>query len=272
MFSRIMLIFFPVLLCSQPQQISFTFLPEQKLIPIFPADTRSHRISINKLFENNELVGSMGGRFPIENIEWNTMRGQFSIASTMYAQLKMPSRKAQIINHDYFVDITFDIQFNEQHAIRFARGHTSQHMSDDALLVLGYPISSVVDYVRDYYQLGYIHHNNMIRGYLYFFANYNFVFKINTIIRDPLLFQAGGEVLRTSLANSLIGYIGFDLKVSQVFNYAASQNYQIGIELTKNNALRKIRLAYNYQTGLDERGQFFTNRIYWNTIGAYFEL
>jgi len=107
-----------------------------------------------------------------------------------------------LLNVDFFVDLLFDLRLNENYAIRAGAGHTSQHLSDDALKKFG-NLSSI-NYVRDYYQLFLIrsfpqHHLTLYGGVYYnhnFKTTQNGIGKNDSAIYDKSgtpLFQAGFE-------------------------------------------------------------------------------
>jgi hypothetical protein len=43
----------------------WTILPESHIVPLFTADSRAHRLSIQKPISDNGYIASMGGIFPI---------------------------------------------------------------------------------------------------------------------------------------------------------------------------------------------------------------
>ena len=58
-----------------------TFLPKQKYVSAFTANGNEHRISYNKLLNRNSLIGSMGGIFPMANIQFKGLDAHVSSAS-----------------------------------------------------------------------------------------------------------------------------------------------------------------------------------------------
>ncbi|MDD8017664.1 MAG: DUF1207 domain-containing protein [Bacteroidota bacterium] len=262
------LIFFSTVF-AQEKSFSISLLPEKKLYPYYGADMRAHRIAFSKLFKNNEVIGGLGGLFHVANISYGNYEGQFSVATTLYTQLKVPYRQTQVINHDFFVDLLFDIELNPASVVRLGMGHTSQHLSDDAFEVLGFTKS--VDYVRDYYRLGYVYRTDLIKGFVYTDLNYIYNFKINEKILQPWMIQLGTEALNTPISEHLTAYVGVDIKMLQILNFASSQTYQLGIKYRNEHSDRTMRFALNYQAGKDERGQFYLQNSNWLTVGMYFE-
>lgn len=263
------LVIFLSILHSQENTISISFLPEKKIYPYYAADMRAHRIALSKLIENNEINGGLGGLFSIANILYGEYRSQFSIGATVYTQLKVPSRKTQVINHDFFVDLVYDVELNTSSVIRLGMGHTSQHLSDDAFEILGFKKS--VDFVRDFYRFGYTYRSDFIKGFVYSDFQYTYNFKIDGKVLQPWLVQLGTEALDTRVSEHLTAYVGFDMKMLQVLNFASSQTYQIGIKYQNEHSDRTMRFAVNYQAGKDERGQFYDHQSNWTTVGLYLE-
>ncbi len=263
-----LLSFFPFLLHAEFPEISFSFLPQKHLVPLFPANSTEHRITLTKILEMSNYTGGMGGNLPIVDISSPYLNGQFSVAGTFYAHLKKIGRHVQVITGDFFVDFMLDVAINENLSLRFGVGHTSQHFVDDAFEILGYQNS--LNYVRDYVKFFGIQKIPLIRGFVYGGFYYNYLFVITHKVDNRWIFQIGSEMFNVPITPLLTFYTGFDIKFRGELNFATSQNYQVGIKLGDGNS-NTVRFAYNYRTGLEERGQFYNQYVRWNTLGIYFD-
>ena len=261
--------------CSE-DKVEFSFLPLRHLMPVWTANSTAHRISASKIIENNNYIGSMGGVFPLISASQEGKVAQVSIASTLYTQLERPPKHLQVINVDFFVDLFVDFRLDENLVLRSGFGHTSQHLTDDAIELLGYGRS--INYLRDYCQLFGMLKAEAIKGYVYAGAYYNYKFKTQAdgkydVPNDaphPMIYEIGTEISPFQIGASSYVYAGFDIKLRGEAKFGASQNYQIGIKHL-NEFGRTFRFAFNHRTGLEERGQFFVLHNTFNTFSLYFD-
>ena len=245
-----------------------TFLPKQKYVSPFTANGNEHRISYNKLLNRNSLIGSMGGIFPMANIQFKGIDAQVSIASSIYTFLNSAGIRFQVVNVDFFVDMYADVKLTSSATVRIGWGHTSQHLADDAFESLGYTKS--VNYARDFYQLFLIHQVPLIKGFVYGGTYYNYSFLIDKRIDGEFLLEAGSEFLNVPIFRPVNFYSAVDIKLRSELAYGATQSYQTGIKI-QNESLSAMRVAYTYRTGIEERGQFYTQRNNYHTVGMFFD-
>ncbi len=245
-----------------------TFLPKQKYVSAFTANGNEHRISYNKLLNRNSLIGSMGGIFPMANVQFKDLDAQISIASSVYTFLNSAGLRFQVVNVDFFVDMYADIKLSSETTARIGWGHTSQHLADDSFESLGFTKS--VNYARDYYQLFFIHQIPFIKGFVYGGTYYNFSFLIDKRIDGEFLWEAGSEFFNVPIYGPVHFYSALDIKLRSELAYGATQSYQAGIKI-QNESLTAMRLAYTYRTGIEERGQFYHQRNTYHTIGMFFD-
>ncbi len=257
-------------------KVEFSFLPLRHLMPIWSANSTAHRISLSKITENNNYIGSMGGVFPLISAAHEETVVQASIGSTLYTQLDRPPQHLQVINVDFFVDFFIDVMLNQNVVLRSGLGHTSQHLTDDAFELLGYGHS--INYLRDYLQLFAMYRSNAIKGYVYAGAYYNYKFRTQANGKydvpddapNPMIYEMGTEIAPFQIGASSFVYAGVDIKLRGEAKFGASQNYQIGIKHL-NEFGRTIRFAFNHRAGLEERGQFFILHITFNSFSFYFD-
>jgi hypothetical protein len=259
---------FPIFLIAESPDSLLTFLPREKYVPVFTADGSAHRISYNKLTDRGSLIGSMGGVFPVANLRYEKLDAQISLASSVYTHLNNAGIRFQVVNVDFFVDVYADIRLTPLLTLRIGGGHTSQHLSDDAFESLGFTRS--INYARDYYQLFVVRQLPVVRGFVYGGMYYTHSFLIDTRIDGQWLFQAGGEFLNTHLYGPLHIYAAVDIKLRGELEYGSTQSYQAGLKIS-GDSYSAIRLSYTYRAGLEDRGQFYDQRISRHMIGMFFD-
>lgn len=247
--------------------LSVSWLPNEKFMPVFAANATAHRMSLTRILKNNQYIGGMGGYFPVLNAAISGEEFQFGIGGTIYTQLLRSRTHLEVVNADFYVDVLTDYRVDDQRVLRFGIGHTSQHLVDDAIEILGYQHS--INYVRDYLQVFLVQDVPLINGFVYGGTYYHYRFRIPQPGTYHWLFEVGGEGLNEEIAKNLFAYVALDIKFREESNFATTQNYQIGIRLKGTS--HSLRIAYAYRTGLEERGQFYLQRVHWNTLGAFLE-
>ncbi len=241
------------------------------LVPIYAADTRAHRLSLQRSFNSSEYIGSMGGQFSLYNLEKGRHKFQFELAGTTYLGLLRSINHGSVINTDYFVDVFLNYQFNRNWAVRFGTGHTSQHLSDDAIVNANYQFRN---YARDYHQIGvsYIGERNKFHFYNNFIYNYNF--KTDTDISGKLTIQPGFELNINQVffkQENPSGFsIGVDAKFRGELNYKSTRNLQFAYQFAHVQP-QKLKLVLNFTGGADERGQFYESSRSLIRAGIYAE-
>ncbi|OYU95744.1 MAG: hypothetical protein CFE21_11440 [Bacteroidetes bacterium B1(2017)] len=247
-----------------------------KLIPIFTADSRAHRLSFQKNFDQTSYTASMGGVFPFMNISKKKLFIQLSAAGSTYLTLARQNHAGSVQNIDFFGDLFCDIKISHLVNLRLGTGHTSQHLSDDALIA-GNPFKN---YAKDYHQLMLVYTPSKkfekiepTPNYLFFYGgiSYAYNFKTYTDISNKILVQTGFEHMPLTFKNRMGLYYGADIKWRQENNYAYTLNTQIGIK-SFNNWGKSMRLAIDYTLGTDERGYYQPTKRNFAHLGVYFDL
>ncbi len=257
------------LICAAEDGSAFQLhlLPAKKIVPSFSTNARAHRTSIAKNFSSNVLTASFGGIFPLADVSLFNSKFQNSLGATVYNSLMNPENHLHVITTDFFVDWLFDVPITDLFIIRFGPGHSSQHLTDDAIEI--YKEHSL-NYAREYFQLFGYYKLNATNGFVYGGVYDNYSFKISSAVPNGYIFEFGGEAFSTRLNNQLFAYTGLDIKYRSEVNYGASQNYQIGIRYN-GEAGNTTRIALNYQTGFEERGQYYNQKIDVINVGLYLE-
>jgi hypothetical protein len=243
-----------------------SLLPEKKIVPAFTASGTEHRISYNKQLARGAFIGSMGGIFPVATVRYKEAECQISVASSIYTTLHNAGSKFKVTDVNFYVDLFFDIPVAVETIIRAGWGHTSHHLADDALL----PGVTAINYARDYYALFGIQKLSAIDGFAYGGLYWTYSFLINKNIRRKLLPEIGAEGILLPLTNTFSFYGAVDMKFRGEMNYGSTQSYQAGIK-SQNENMRAVRVAYTYRTGVEERGQFYTARDTFHSIGIFFD-
>jgi hypothetical protein len=245
---------------------TWKILPDTHIVPLFTADSRSHRLSIQKPFNDNGYIGSMGGIFPVVSTTKNNRTLQLSAASTVYTTLRRWTDRGRLINIDFFVDIFFDVRFNKHWALRTGVGHTSQHFSDDAIQDGLRPIN----YTRDYGQVFGVYTSASGRFLAYGGWIFNHSFKTTRNLSPISIFQLGFEHSPVKWLDNNYLFYGADIKFRGENDYRTIRNYQAGYKYARPGK-HTLRCAVNYSTGLDERGQFYTSNRDLLTLGLFFD-
>jgi hypothetical protein len=252
--------------------ISFKLISAQRIFPVLSSNATEHRISAGKILGGKELIGSMGGVFPVINLSHKEKIFQFSIASTLYTHLNKPPVGLQVINADFFVDLYFDLQLNRSMLFRIGPGHTSQHLTDDSFEILGYTQSR--NYVRDYWQFFALYKFNKLRSFAYggIFYHYNFIISDRPTpqIAGTCIWQTGIQSDIYRFNDMIKIYAGGDVKFRGELDFNNSFNIQSGIAI-HNKSDRTLRLAYNYRGGYEERGQFYDQKNTFHSISLYLD-
>lgn len=211
----------------------------------------------------------MGGIFSLVDVRWGQFTAQLSAGSSVYAYLDPPAR-SNLVSTDFYIDfVIIDIPLTDRWALRIAPGHTSHHLSDNAYEASG--LEKSLNYVRDYWEVFAIYRSEELKGFLYGGAYYNYTYQIAREINKPWIFEVGAELLQTQLASGIIAYFGIDIKLREESHYATTQNYQLGVKFLNDDSYT-VRLALDFRTGIDERGQYVQNRERWVMIAAYIDI
>lgn len=241
--------------------------PSAKMVGIFSADARAHRLGFSRNFDENSYGVSMGNIFPVLNVKKGKTFAQLNVAGSTYLTLLRLNQAGAVLNTDYFTDIWVDFSFNSPFILRLGTGHSSQHLSDDAIQNLGYPF---LNYAKDYHQIMGIYqtHNKQFLTYAGLSFNYNF--KTTSNISNKQLWQLGFVHYPFNDKQLQSFFYGADIKLREELNFEHSLNLQLGYALISEFD-HAIRLAFNYSQGTDERGYFHPAQRNFAHLGIYFE-
>ncbi|MCF8255554.1 MAG: hypothetical protein K9H61_11520 [Bacteroidia bacterium] len=247
-------------------KVRFEPIPEKKIIPLFTADPRAHRLSFERNLDETSYGVSMGGIFPFLNYKKGEITVQTSISGSTYLTLARKKQAGSVNNIDFFGDFWLDISLPKNWALRFGTGHTSQHLSDDAIIA-GNPFKN---YARDYHQILVVHQLKSVRILSYGGVLYNYNFKTDKDISGKFQFQLGFEHSPIHLGKQQYFYYAGDIKWREELNFASTLNLQLGYKLVTNTA-RAFRFAINHTIGKDERGYYQPSNRNFTHLGIFFD-
>ncbi|MDZ4667384.1 MAG: DUF1207 domain-containing protein [bacterium] len=247
--------------------LSVSMLPNEKVVAVYTADLRANRMSFQRNFDGLNYTASMGGIYPLANINIPKFISQLSVAGSTYLTLTRQNNAGSVENVDFFADVFYDIQLTQDWVVRLGTGHSSQHLSDDAIIAG----ASFKNYVKDYHQMQLVYKlaKHKLQSYAGVYYVYNF--KTSSDISKKLMWQFGWEhqPFKTVAFLRHLYYAG-DIKFRQELNYAHTLNIQVGYKIS-NEKSSIFRLAFDYSQGKDERGYYMPAERNYAHIGIYFD-
>ena len=262
-----------VLLCSVPLCVSaqlntlLHFFPDSTYIHTVSADQYAHQMKIENILISKNIVSSMGGVFPVFNFDLPGTTVQASLGTSVHFEVR-PQGQAHVVSTDFYIDyLILDVPLRHDFFYRFVTGHTSHHLSDNWYEKLNY--THAIHYSRDYIQsfLMYSHPDICLAS---LGADYAYVFHLAGKESKRWKIDLSLERMWGHLSESIVLFSSINVKLHQEAGFASSNAYQLGIEMPMQYG-KRLRIAYQLRHGLDERGQFFPNHIFRQTIGLYIE-
>jgi hypothetical protein len=259
---------FPLTVSAQFLERIHSF-PETTYVSPFAADGHSHRVNVESILFTKNVRTTMGGMFPILNIDLFGTTTQAAISGSIHFELN-PYGQAHVISNDYYVDfVTLTVPVAEKYFVQGIAGHTSHHLSDNWYERL--KLTSAIRYSRDYLKLFLVRETGM-NDQFYFGADYAYIFTVNgQRTNKRWTFQTGGKTQMAELYSNIVLYVAADCKVRQEAEFAATNTVQVGIARPMQKG-KILRISYQFRTGLDERGQFYPQHRMLNTAGFAIEL
>jgi hypothetical protein len=237
---------------AEEPQPWLSFFPGKKIYPAQTADALTHQISLSRVTNNHDWIGTIGGSIPLAQARVDSTVMQVSTAVSTFNRLISPPGLT-VYTVDFKVDFPLDVRIGAT-ALRFSLGHYSCHFADDGIELLG---KRSIQYIKDYYTLGAARDLPIIGGHAYGVIHW---VHHNVPMRSRnWALQLGGEAGNVDLNAYVRLYAAIDLKYKQEVAWGSTQSYQVGARLLINGD-RTFRVAYTFRRGLDERGQFFDTR------------
>lgn len=240
--------------------------PARAFVRSFIADGTAHRFGVEKAFERNEVLGSIGGVLPVAELHVLAVPVQLSLGASAHMTLD-PREQIAVISTEYYVDFfMIDMLWSERLFTRVGMGHTSHHLGDNGAAAL--QNGTVLDYSRDYVQAVGGYDDGIVR--LYAGANYGYGFVIGTALHKPWLLTAGGEATLVRFSDELSAVAAVDIKFRQESGFGTTQRFRAGMQFERGG--RILRLVLTWKTGLDDRGQFYQRRQSSLSAGLFVDL
>ncbi|RPI18510.1 MAG: DUF1207 domain-containing protein [Acidobacteria bacterium] len=241
------------------------WFPARALFPHLAADGTGQHLSLNKDLQTRQIFGSIGGLQRLAETGLAGFPVQVGIAATVNGSfIKTPS-VLNVVTVDFFVNVPVDVRISDRLSLRTGWGHYSAHLADDGVEAVG---RHSINYAKDYIPLLAALSVLPNEGFLYGGARIDY-FTIPARGKH-LILQAGAETGSIPLAGGLAAYGAVDLRCRQEAAWGTTQSYQLGLRLLS-QAPRGIRLAYTHRTGIEERGQFYDQRLTCNLVGIFLD-
>ncbi len=245
--------------------LSVHVFPGSKIFRPFTADALSHNISLSRLIDNRDWIGTIGASVPLVTVKPpGEVTFQLSIAVSVFNRLIKPPGLT-VYTIDYKVDFPLDLRIHAL-ALRFAYGHYSCHFVDDGIEIIG---KRSIQSVKDHLWMGAAYDIRSLGGHVYAAG---FYFFNNSPVRSAhWQFQGGVEAGNIEVTDFARIYAAIDLKFKQEVHWGSTRSFQVGLRLFP-HASQSLRVAYTLRQGYDERGQFFDRTEEANMISLFVDL
>jgi hypothetical protein len=241
------------------------WFPQTPIFPRLVADGTAEQFSLSKDLRSKRIVGSIGGLQRLLETRIVDLPVQVGVGATVYGNFIREPNVLNALTVDFFVDIPVDIRCSDLLSIRTGWGHYSAHLADDGIEVLG---KHSINYAKDYIPLFAAYALPSIGGFVYGGARVDY-FTIPER-NGHFLLECGAEVGNISLGGGLVFYGAVDIKSHQEVSWATTQSYQAGVRLVASGS-HAVRLAYTFRTGIDERGQFYSQYLTSSLLGVFLD-
>jgi len=243
----------------QDSPIEVTLLPDTALFPTFCADALAHQLSLSRVTDNREWIGTVGTSLPIAQMETGDLVLQAGVGATVFSRLIKTPGHITVSTVDFKIDLPLDLEVNGV-KFRMGYGHISSHYADDAIEQLG---RTSISSVKDYVMFASSRSVGLIKGSIY--AAVTHLFHNEPEVDKKWQFQIGALVAEVRLLDRLLAYGAVDIKLKQEVGWGTTQSYQAGVKLLARDQ-HGVRLCYTLRTGLEERGQLYNQRTTANLL------
>lgn len=251
---------------AEPRREMLRMFPDSTFVSPFTADAHAHRTEVENILFSKDIRASMGVMMPIADLVLFDTEMQASLGASVHFELH-PVGQAQIVSNDYYVDfLTLDIPVDRHLFARWVIGHTSHHFSDNWYERLN--LKTSVRYSRDYLKLFAVYESDR-NSQFYLGADYAYTVTISRRIERPWIFQTGG-IVPIAFLKSCVLYGAADSKVHQEADFSATNTLQFGVMFPMQPG-KVLRIALQYRSGLDERGQFYPHHRTFTALAIAFE-
>jgi len=249
---------------SQPS--SWSFFPSEHLFPRLLADGTAPGISVNKDLRSRRWIGGIGGLPELVEFTTGNLRFQFGVGANVYASLNRKPKVLEVVTADFYIYVPLDIAIGDRVVFRTGYGHYSAHLADDGIEILG---KHSINYAKDYIPALCAVHLPEIGGLVYGGMRLDYYTIPET--GSNWVAQGGIEAGNFQLTPWARAYAAIDLRFKSEVAWASTQSYQIGVKLAE-SPLYGLRIAFTIRTGIDDRGQFYKDRITLHLFGVYLDV
>jgi hypothetical protein len=246
---------------------SLVLFPRDRIYPKFLADGSVEQFSLAKDVMTRRIVGSIGG---IQRLfQFSLSSGpviQIGAGATVYGSFIRSPGQLQVVTADFYVDFPVEFRFSDRFAFRTGWGHYSAHLVDDGIEMLHY---ASINYAKDYVPL-FVAFDLPAAGITLYGGVRVDYFTIPER-NAHAVYQVGIQGGNLPVASWGHIYGAVDIKVRSEVNWGTTQSYQAGLKFLEQGT-SGFRVAYTYRTGIDDRGQFYQNRLTVSLVGVYFDL
>ncbi len=254
---------------AQPIVTSIEALPVDELFNPLIADPRQPQFAIRyQRYEAaesfNAAAVSFGDYFGFASgVLKEYGISQIGLQGAVFALFNLDAPSQDLINADYWIGIP----------LSFRRGpfsyltriyHQSSHLGDEFLL------GNIGDVTR--VNLSYEDWETLVS---YDWRKWRFYCGGGVILHsepdiEPLHLQGGAEFRRPHFLGKFNLVAAADLQVNQEQNWHMNGSYQVGFAFGGQQG-REVRLMLEYYRGFSPNGQFYTDKLHYTGLGAYFD-
>ena len=233
----------PETIAAARQFSEVEILPSRNRFPVFSADPLMPSFSVQKIFGSDDLIAKFGATIPLIALQAHGLPAQVAVAGAAIPFLQSPGGGLRVVSTDFHFFAGASLSWSPEFSCRLGYGHTSHHLNDDAIVRT--PALVPLNYARDYLSADGVLFIPSWHGLVYWGINYAFQFQAAARDPKPVWILFGGVPTKVQLFDSCSLYCAFNLRFRQEFQFAATQNYQLGIEFTSQDGrmVRRVGLA-----------------------------
>lgn len=239
--------------------------PRENLFPLTYADGIAPRLGVSKDLTSAMIRGDIGGYLPVLELDLPGTTLQCGAGAAVLTSFIKKPRLLQMVTVDFLLEFPLDVRLPGGCVLRTGYGHFSAHLADDGIEILG---RTSTNYAKDYVML--LGSYGIPAACAAIYAGGHWYFHSLPGEGHAWLAQAGLEAGNVELLNDVFLYAAADIRLKSEVAWASTQSYQCGLRLFPRDG-RAMRIAYTYRTGVDDRGQFYTERSTTHLVGVYLD-
>ena len=237
------------------------FLPKGRLSRINGADPREVRMAFLWGAKASALIGNYISLLGVESYGAFPQQMHVGIEGAGFFGLSQAESRFPLETTDGLVGLYWEGR-ERSWVFQLRYTHVSAHLSDGSLDI---PIS----YSREWVSLK-LSYQPLSKWHVYSGISY----LLHTIPELPRFgFQVGGTTFLSSSQKAAIPFSSFDLKWKEETSINPSLSLQVGVAFNNPpEAYRSFRVFYNYFTGSDYRGQYYSASFTNHSLGIEMQL